>query len=708
MISLSINILTTLRWLKMTSSYSVSFSSDLLSCFFPFTKRIICTSAALFLVFTGSLPGNSFAQDKALDLSDLSLEELMNLEVVTASRQAQPLAETAAAIFVISNADIKQSGVTTIADALRMAPGVQVAKSSSHTWAVSIRGFNDRFSNKLLVLMDGRTLYNPLHSGVTWEVQDMILEDIDRIEIIRGPGAAMWGANAVNGVINIITKDSNETLGTLLTAASGNVERFHGQARFGGKIGEQSTYRVYGKHLTRDEGENKTSFAGEDSWDMEQGGFRIDHTLSTKSKLSLQGDLYKAQLDDNNLIVTYPVPIGIPTQNVWEMKGHHVLGQWQYNIAENNNLQATLYYDTTTMDSLFGKEDRNTLDFDFQHIFPLGAVQSITWGVSYRHSHDDIDDSLQIDTLHETSRNDELYSAFFQDEISLFHPSLKFTIGSKFEHNDYTGFEIQPSLRSTWLPADNHFLWAAISRAVRTPSRYEHDGILRSPLLPDPETGVIRGRIWQSSTDFDSEILIAYEAGYRQVVSKKFSYDLALFYNDYDQLKTSEPDAFTITSTPLGDLPVQSYILDNKLSGYSWGGELVANYMPLEWWRIQGVYSHLQMQLENDSDSGSNSADEIENTSPSSQFSLRSFMNLPHNFSLNLWLRYVGALASENTDAYWDGDIRVAWTPLEHIELSLVGQNLFHDSHKEIEQSSYLSLNTEVKRSVYLKLSWNY
>lgn len=691
----------------MASSQSVSLSPPPPCHFCTFSKATLSISF-LSILFSTSLAGNSFAGNNGLDLSDLSLEELMNIEVITANRQAQPLAETTAAIFVISNEDIKQSGVTTIADALRMAPGVQVAKSSSHTWAISIRGFNDRFSNKLLVLMDGRTLYNPLHSGVTWEVQDMILEDIERIEVIRGPGAVMWGANAVNGVINIITKDSNDTLGTLITGASGNVERFHGQARFGGTVGETSSYRLYGKYLNRDDGENETPFPGEDSWEMSQGGFRLDHTLSTKSELTLQGDLYKERLDDMGFIVHPPLPVAVPTQSITDMKGYHLLGQWRYSVAENNNLQAKLYYDTTTMDSVLGKEDRDTIDFDFQHIFPLGDIHSITWGVSYRHSSDDIEGSPQASALHEDSRDDTLYSAFFQDELALFHPSLTFTIGSKFEHNDYTGFEIQPSIRSNWLPADNHSLWMAISRAVRTPSRYEHDGIIRSPLLPDPETGMMQVKVFQSNPDFKSEILLAYEAGYRHIASKKFSYDLALFYNDYDELKTWEPGSLTIVSTPLGDLPVQPYLVENKLSGYTYGGEVVANYLPMDWWRIQGVYSYLQMHLENDSDSGASNAEEIENTSPRSQFSLRSLMEFPHNLSLNLWLRYIGTLASENTNSYWDGDVRVAWSPLDHIELSLVGQNLFHKSHKEIEQSSYLSLNTEVKRSVYLKLSWNY
>lgn len=368
----------------------------------------------------------------------------MNFEVVTANRQAQSLADTATAIFVISNEDIKQSGVTTIADALRMAPGVQVAKSGSHAWAVSIRGFNDRFSNKLLVLMDGRTLYNPLHSGVTWEAQDMILEDIDRIEVIRGPGAAMWGANAVNRVINIITRDSANTTGTLVTAAAGNAERLSGQLRHGGTIGE--------------------------------GGFRMDHIPSPQTRLTLQGDAYKSRLNDTDTTSSLPLPIGTATQNIWDMKGYHLLGKWQHNISEKNHLQAILYYDSTALTSPYGEEDRDTLDFDFQQVFPLASQQSITWGLSLRQSSDTIGGSYQLGPLHETNRRDQIFSAFLQDEFSIFHPSLTFTLGSKFEHNDYTGYEIQPSIRGTWRPADNYSLWTAISRAVRTPSYFEHDG----------------------------------------------------------------------------------------------------------------------------------------------------------------------------------------------------------------------------------------
>lgn len=678
-----------------------------LPCVSSCLKNRIYTSFFIFFVAPG-VACNSLAQSNDLDLTDLSLKELMNLEVVTANRTPQSLAQTAAAVFVISNEDIKQSGVTTIADALRMAPGVQVAKSSSHTWAVSIRGFNDRFSNKLLVLMDGRTIYDPLHSGVTWEVQDMILEDIDRIEVVRGPGAAMWGANAVNGVINIITKKSINTQGVLMTATGGNYERFQGQARFGGEASEATTYRLYGKYMDKAKGDEAIFLTGDDSWNMRQGGFRIDHSLSVKSEFILQGDIYEAKLDEVNLLVSSPLPVPIPTKSVRDMEGYHILSQWNYSIAKSNSFKAQLYYDTTAFNALFVDEDRDTLDFDFQHIFPIGHRQSLTWGIAYRWSRDDIEGTLQVDSLSEASRQDTLYSAFVQDEISFFNPNLKLIIGSKFEHNDYTSYEIQPSIRGIWLPAGDHSLWGAVSRAVRTPSRYEYDGVVRTPLGRDPATGKMSARVWQSSSDFDSEVLIAYETGYRQVVSKQFSFDLAFFYNDYDELSTLEPVGLTPVATPYGDVIVQHYIKGNKLSGYTWGGELVMNYRPLDWWRLQGVYSYLQMQLVNDSDSGDSNAEDLENDSPSSQFSLRSNMQFPQNFSLNLWLRYVGALSSEQTEAYWDGDIRVAWEPIEQLELALVGQNLFHESHKEMEQLSYLSLSTEVDRSVYLKLSWSY
>ena len=579
------------------------------SCFFPtslsrHSDRKMLYRSALSLLLT-TIPANtSFAADNNFDLSDLSLEQLMNLEVITVSRKPEPLAETAAAAFVISNEDIQRSGVTNIADALRMAPGVQVARVSSHTWAVSIRGFNDRFSDKLLVLMDGRTLYNPLHSGVTWEVQDMILEDIEQIEIIRGPGASMWGANAVNGVINIITKNSKETQGTLATAAAGTHEQFHGQARFGGTAGESTTYRVYGKYLNRDGGKNTTPLEGDDSWNSSQGGFRIDHTLSTQSSLTLQGALYKADLNDLTIVAYAPLPLPVPTQNSWDMKGYHILGEWQHNMSENNNLQTRVYYDTTTTESPLGDEERNTLDFDFQHIFPLGNAQNISWGVEYRYSSDTVDGTYLVRPLDESSRSDNLYSAFLQDEITLFQQSLKFTIGSKFEHNDYTGFEIQPSIRSVWLPAHNHSLWAAVSRAVHTPSRYEHDGKIQSPIILNPENGIPTINIHTSNPDFDSEKLIAYETGYRFFASKQFSFDMAFFYNDYTELSTSEPVQQTSMPTPLGPILVQPHILQNKRCGHTWGGELVVDLLPQEWWRIQAVYSFLQMELGNDADSG--------------------------------------------------------------------------------------------------------
>lgn len=518
----------------------------------------------------------------------------------------------------------------------------------------------------------------------------------------------MWGANAVNGVINIITKSSTDTLGTLLTVSSGNYERFHGQARFGATIGEETSYRLYGKYLDRAEGEDSNLFKGEDSWQMGQTGFRVDHALSAKNQLTIQGDMYKAELDDVNLAIIPPLSLAVPTKSLWDMRGYHILGEWQYSMAKDSSLQAQFYYDNAKTDSLFGNEDRDTIDFDFQHIFPLGTQQSISWGVGYRLSSDEIEGTYQVSNLYDNSSNESIYSAFLQDEITLFHPSLKFIIGSKFEHNDYTGFEIQPNVRSSWQPADNHSLWVAISRAVRTPSRYEYDGQIRSPLVIDPEDGTMSARVWQSSTDFVSETLVAYEAGYRHIASKKLSFDLALFYNDYEELKTVEPSQETTLSTSVGDIQVQTYTVANNSSGSTWGGELVANFLPTDWWRMQGVYSYLQMHLKNDGDSGDDSEERKENTSPGSQLSVRSFMQFPHNLSLNLWLRYVGALSSENTDAYWDGDVRVAWEPIEQLELSLVGQNLFHESRKEIEQLSYFSLSTEVERSVYLKLSWRY
>lgn len=671
-------------------------------------RKALCISAlfSLLLPFRADL---ALAADNNLDFSDLSLEQLMNLEVTTVSRKPEPLAETAAAVYVISNEDIQQSGATNIADVLRMAPGVQVAKVSSHTWAVSIRGFNDRFSDKLLVLMDGRTLYNPLHSGVTWEIQDMILEDIAQIEVIRGPGAAMWGANAVNGVINIISKNSADTKGALVTAAAGDYEQFHGQVRYGGTLADSTSYRLYGKYLLRDGGKDTTAFEGDDSWYSSQGGFRLDHTFSPESTLSLQGALYKADLNDLTVIADTPLlPLPVPAQHSWEMSGYHVLGEWQKSNAKDNKLQTRVYWDTTDTDSILWNEKRNTFDVDFQHIFSIGKLQNISWGMEYRYSNDSVNETYHIRPLNDSSRSDNLYSAFLQDEITLLDQQLKVTIGSKFEHNDYTGFEIQPSIRTAWLPRYNHSFWAAVSRAVHTPSRYEHDGSIYSPILVNPENGMPTIEVFRSNPDFDAEELIAYEGGYRFFANTRFSFDLALFYNDYTELAAIVAGPPETIATPAGPVLTQPYTRTNDLSGSTWGGELVVDFLPQQWWRIQAVFSYLKMDLENDADRDDNRPYTLEKTSPGSQFSIRSFMALPHNVSLNLWLRYVSSLPAENTDSYWDGDVRVSWKPVNNLEISLVGQNLLHDSHKEMEQTAYLSFATERERSAYLKLSWSY
>ena len=398
------------------------------------------------------------------DLAEISLDELVNLKVTSVSKKPENLSHAPAAITVITGEDIRRSGATTIAEALRLAPGLEVARQDSVSWAISSRGFNDIFANKLLVLVDGRSVYTPLFSGVYWDVQDTLLEDIDRIEVIRGPGAALWGANAVNGVINITTKTAKETQGGLVTGGGGTEERGFGSVRYGGKINDQSWYRVYAKYFNRDDSAMPAGGPAGDEWDGLRGGFRVDWEHSPPNLLTLQGDIYSGTEHQRYALATPTPPYSSLQPQKIQVAGGNLLGRWTHTFNEDADLRFQTYYDRTQRELEIFKEDRDTFDLDLQLHHPFGERQDIVWGLGYRHT-----DSYNLKSNFNlsfvpTDRKTEEYSALVQDEISLVRDRLRLTIGSKFEHNDYTGFEIQPSGRLLWTPHPRHSAWASISR----------------------------------------------------------------------------------------------------------------------------------------------------------------------------------------------------------------------------------------------------
>jgi iron complex outermembrane recepter protein len=656
--------------------------------------------AGLFVsLFLGNLSTACWAQDKPQQdpssvLKQLSLEQLMDIEITSVAKKEQKVSETAAAIFVITQEEIRRSGVTSIPEALRLAPGVTVSRINSNSWAIGVRGLASGFSRSLLVLIDGRSVYTPLFAGVYWDVQDVLLEDIDRIEVIRGPGGTIWGANAVNGVINIITKSAAETQGLLVTAGGGSEEKGFGGARYGGMIGEKFNYRIYGKGFRRD-GQFTPHLSDHDDWQTGRGGFRTDWDLNHGNNLTVQGDIYRGESGIRTQVSSFSAPFSTIVEKDTQLSGMNLLGRWSRALSQTSDLALQVYYDRTFRREPTFHERRNTVDFDFHHRFKLTGRQELIWGVGYRYTKDDIE-SVPTLVVSPEDRDDNLFSAFIQDEIVLVADRLRLTLGSKFEHNDYTGFEIQPSARILWIPAEHHSAWASISRAVRTPSRVDRD--IAASSAPNPALPIFSRLL--GNKDFSSETVLAYELGYRVQATERFFVDLAAFYNRYDDLFSVETGTPFLEPGPRIIIPFQ---FDNKLKGQIYGVELATDWRWLDWWRWRFSYAHLQINLERKP--GSNDSLTVRPTeggSPQNQVAVTSFVNLPGNLELDGVFRYVDSLPGQDVDRYFNLDLRLGWNATKNVELSLVGQNLLQGHHAESGGG------TEIQRGVYTKVTWRW
>lgn len=617
----------------------------------------------------------------------MSLEELMNLDVTSVSRQPEPYSQAPAAIELITGDEIRRSGASSIPEALRLADNLEVAQKNSHDWAISARGFNTDLANKLLVMIDGRTVYTPLFSGVFWNVQDYLLEDLDRIEVISGPGGTLWGANAVNGVINIISKSAEDTQGLYVEAGGGTeLEAFTG-VRYGGMLASNVYFRVYGKYFDRGDEVYTNGNKASDTWWMSQGGFRMDAEVSPKDNLTLQGDIYGSD-------------VNIPTGGEGKASGGNVLGRWSHTISDDSGMSLQLYYDRTHLfdpiSNQFGPvsvltDDLDTYDLDFQHQFVLGERNHFVWGLGYRFTHDVVNEAQNLAFVPPVF-DQNLFSGFVQDEILLVK-NVHLTLGTKLEHNDYTGFEVEPNVRLQWNFTTNQMLWGAISRAVRTPSRVDRD--IREPNAPTP---VLAGM-----PSFVSETLVAYELGYRAQLGTKFSASVSTFYNDYNNVRS-------LSSTPATIVPL---FFANNLEGDTYGAELSATYQVLDWWRLHGGYDFLKEHIhvkpgQIDLDNALN-----ETADPQNQFSLRSSMDLPAQLELDSALRWVDKFTINNSGvpatvpSYFELDARLAWHATKNLELSIVGQNLLHERHLEYGVPG--APNTEeIVRSVYGKVTWRF
>jgi iron complex outermembrane receptor protein len=633
------------------------------------------------------------AEEARKGLTELSLDELLSIEVTSVSKRPERFVEAPAAIYVITQEDIRRSGVTSIPEALRLAPGVHVARVNSNTWAIGIRGFTSALSRALLVLIDGRAVYSPLFAGVFWDVQDVLLEDIERIEVIRGPGGTLWGANAVNGVINIITKHARATQGGLVTGGGGTEERGFGGFRYGGTIGSNFHYRVYGKAFDRDSG-FRPDGSEFDDWRMARGGFRADWEPTLQDALTLQGDVYGGRAGRRTTITRLSPPSVETVERDGDLSGGNVLARWHRVLDPTSDLTLQAYYDRTNRRDPSFREDRDTFDLDFQHRFSPFRRHQVTWGLGYRLTSGDADAVVETVTFTPATRTDHLFSAFVQDEIVVVANLLRLTLGSKFEHNDYSGFEVQPSARLSWTPAPRHTVWAAVSRAVRTPSRVEHDlGVTTLVTTARPTFITITG-----NEGFDSEEVLASELGYRVQPADRLFVDLAAFYNRYDNLLSVEPGRPVVSASRTA-IPTS---LGNGFRADGYGAEVALEWLPVAWWRLGAAYAYLELDLEKKAGSTDPAtASTTEGSSPHHQVSVRSFINLPGNFELDLVLRHVSRLAAQRVGAYTNLDARLGWRPTRNLEVSVVGQNLLEPEHREFGGVT----SSEVQRGVYGKVT---
>jgi iron complex outermembrane receptor protein len=668
-------------------------------------RKILTVATFLVLLSTPVMAQDITDSD---DLTSLSLEDLMNVSVTSVSKKPERLLDAASAIYVVTQEDIRRSGATNIPDALRRVPGIQVAQISANTWAITSRGLNSLFANKLLVLIDGRSVYTPLFSGVFWDVQDTLLEDIDRIEAIRGPGASLWGVNAVNGVINIITKKASDTQGGLLSTGYGNEQQGFGNLRYGSEIGNDAYFRVYSKYFNRDNSELPSGGKAHDRWHVLRGGFRIDWDVNNQDSLTVQGDIYDGTSNTTDTAATFTFPFTKTFNDDSDYDGWNVLSRWKRTFSEFSNIELQLYFDRTQRETAKFREDRDTFDVDFQHRFKFGKRHDAIWGLGYRLNHDNFRNSFSM-SLTPDDRYMPLYSGFAQDEITLIEDKLRLTVGSKVSHNKFTGLEIQPNARLLWKPHERHSAWISFSRAVRTPSRAENDVRLNSLVIPGafpPFSGLVS----QFGNDgLDAEELYAYELGYRFVPSENLSVDLAMYYNNYDKLLTIEPGTPAFETSPQPPHLLIPFIGENEMDGEIFGLELAVDWRPVDWWHLKASYSYQQIQMHLNKSSLDIISESAEGTTPHNQFFLRSSFDLPKKLELDLSPRYTDNLSFIKIDSYVELDARLAWKPFKNLEMSLIGQNLLDSHHPEFKQSVLVETgSTEIERSVFAKIEWKF
>jgi iron complex outermembrane recepter protein len=683
--------------------------------------RATSSGALLFLgslIFTaGALGQVSPSASKPLssspaqrDLSQVPLEDLMNVHVTSVSKKEQNLSEAAAAIFVITQEDIHRSGASNVPDLLRLVPGLDVAQINANNWAISSRGFNTQFANKLLVLIDGRAVYTPLLGGVNWDTQDLPLEDIDRIEVVRGPGATLWGANAVNGVINIVTKTAAETKGGLMVAGGGTQGQGLATVQYGGTLGGITSYRVFTKYLNHGPLPELDGFRGDDAWNLLHGGFRADTMISSKDSFTLQGDFYGGT-EGGTIVHIFSIdpPIADDLDTRLDLSGGNVLSRWHHEFSGRSDTTLQFYFDNYTRTGPEASETRKTIDFDFNHHMLWGARQDIIWGLGYRRTY-----SKTLGTIDQAFNPPEtaldMFNAFVQDTITLKSNRVFLTAGTKFENSYFAGYGVDPSIRLAWTPSKAETFWAAVSRATRSPAQRETGLSAALAVFPDPEgSNTPVEVILFGNPKFIPEHVIAYETGYRAQAAGRLSLDVSLFYNQYDHLETLEPGTEFLQSSPAPARFVLPIMFGNLMHGTTEGVEIFANLKLTDRWTLSPEYAFLEMHVHTKPASQDTlSATDYQGSDPQHQAKLRSHVELSHGLSWDATANFESGLPFHHVASYTRLDTQLSWKFAERGEFSLVGQNLLQDHHIESLDVLTLVNSALIKRSAYAKFVWRF
>lgn len=667
----------------------------------------------------GALAERAHGADEPESLLDLSIEELMNVEVTTANKSSQKLAEVPAAIFVLTQDDIRRSGASTIPDVLRLVPGLEVGQLDGNKWAVSARGFNRRFANKLLVLMDGRTLYTPLFSGVFWEIHGTVMEDIERIEVIRGPGATVWGANAVNGIVNIITKRAAATNGNLLSATVGTEDKGIVSARSGGQVSDKTYARGFVHASSRDEQYSAAADGTHDDWNLIRTGFRIDHDAGARRNVTIQGEAYQGSMGEKVTIplTTAPYSEAIVQDN--DVNGHFLMGTWRNELTPDSNVTLQAYYDHNQRvnPSVVGDDNRDIFDLDLHHTFPVGDANELHWGAGYRLITDKIAGTATMTTT-PAEETAHFASGFVQDIIKLSGDGTALTLGTKYEYSDVSDDAWLPSARINVPLSSPVSVWGAASRALRSTSRVERSIRLNTTTVPpstalNPSNSPLVSQL-TGNPSVEGENMRAYELGVRVLPTSQLSINVAAYAHHFDELRTFERGqrycAASGAAPPCaaGDYIIQLRTMDNQAHGDVYGVETDADWRATSWWRLRAVFAYVNIEVTTDASSTDTTTEAAEGRSPTHNGSLVSNIDLSRTVEFDIIVRYVDDLPADGIPAYTALDSHIAWRPTRQLELALIGRNLTDPHHPEFLPDIIATQATEVERSVSARVIWHF